>query len=52
MFIREIGDIYCIVVNANGMIESVMILNLERSEEDEPYRTNQINNAQSYICVG
>jgi len=52
MFVREIGEIYCLVVNANGMIESVMILNLERSEEDEPDRTYQNNYAQSYICVG
>lgn len=51
MFVREIGDIYCLVVNAKGMIESVMILNLERSEEDEPDRTYQNDYAQSYIYV-
>jgi hypothetical protein len=54
LFVRKISEIHCIVVNANGMLESVMLLNLERSEQDEyeSHRACQNNYAQSYLCVG
>lgn len=56
-FVRKVSEIHCIVVNQNDMLECVMILNLERSEQDEyeprkSHRTYSNRYAQSDMCFG